>query len=451
MGARVLLLVVLLALPALAQLEILRGQVDGKPVRAWLAAPPRLGPARLEVDGLKPVSVTCDMPAMPRMAARTFPFNGSTANLEFGMKGLWQLDFRFENERHLIARVVVAGGSGSSGTLSSGSGEACGPGVPAGAAMKVQVLGGQLRAGENRLRLELPPGPTPQDVPVSVQMPAMPMAVPVRTAHRQADGSYALSVPLTMPGVWHLWADVEGRPLGPVVLVLGDPTRTSASLVLLVLALLAAWPLRRHLPALSVVVAALAAGFVLERYQPAPEAMTMDMSRPDLGMGAMTAPMPVLETTVTRRALAVRQTWRGEIRVPVGERELFWTGRPVQVDGRPGRVTGVSGLAQGGLVSVWVEPAGRITTLLERLPAALCVPRTAVQGDSVFVVEELARVRTARRRRISLGRSDDLYIQVLSGLREGETVVAQAEPDLRDGLVVTPGARGPGGLLVPAE
>jgi hypothetical protein len=172
-------------------------------------------------------------------------------------------------------------------------------------------------------------------------------------------------------------------------------------------------------------------------------------------MGELTAPLPVLEATVTRRALDLGLSYparAGEIRIPVSEREKFWPGRPVQVDRRPGRVTGVSGLAEGGLLAVWVAPAGSTVTLPEPAPPALCVPRAAVQADSVYVIEDVARVRTARRRRVSLGRSDASYTQVLSGVREGEVVVAQAEPGLRDGTVVTPGTWGTGAyrkVLVP--
>lgn len=451
MGARALLLLVLLALPAFAQYEVLRAQIDGRPVRAWLATAPRLGAVQLEVEGaVKPLSVTCDMPAMPRMAARTFPFKGPTATLEFTMKGLWRLDFRFEGERHLAARLIVQGGGvGSQGTVSSLSGEACGPGVPAGAAVRVQVLAGKLHVGESRVRIALPPGPAPAEVPVSVQMPAMPMAAPLRTASRQPDGSYLATLPLSMPGVWHVWVDVEGRALGPVVLVVDEPAPPSPSLLLLGLALVLAWPLRRHLPALLVVVAALVAGLVLERYRPAPEVMAMDMSRPDLGMGEMTAPLPVPEATVTLRTLALGRTYPLE-GVPLSERDNLWPGKEVRVDGKPGRITEISGLAEGRLISVWVEPPGRTVTLAEPTPPALCVPRTAVQGDGVFVIEEVARVRTARRRRVSLGRTDGSYIQVLTGLREGETVVAEAGPGLRDGTIVTAG-RWERGVLVPVE
>lgn len=429
MGARVLLLVLLLALPALAQFEVLRGQVDGRPVRAWLAAPPQVGPAFLETEG-SPLTVTADMPAMPRMTPLVSRVKDGKAELVFPMPGLWRLDLRFEGERHLVTRFAVKAATSSS------AGELCGPAGPDGV-LKVEV--GTLKVGENRLRLVLPPGPP--EVPVSVTMPAMPMAIPPRIAQRQADGSYLVYVPLTMPGVWHLRAEVEGRVLGPVALVLSEPVRPSPSRFLLGWALVAlVLGRRRFLPPVLVVVAALVAGLFLERYHPSLDAMPMDMGRADLGMGGLTAPLPVREATATRRRLDFGTDYPasgGVFGLPVADRETVRPGLTVLVEGRPGRVTAVSALVVHGKLDVWFQPPGTTVRVPEEiLGMGLCVPRGAVREGGVFVIESVAGVRLARWRKVSLGRSDATYTQVLGGLREGEVVVASPEEGLLDGTLV---------------
>lgn len=67
--------------------------------------------------------------------------------------------------------------------------------------------------------------------------------------------------------------------------------------------------------------------------------------------------------------------------------------------------------------------------------AALCVPREAVKDGAVYVVED----GVARLRAVKTGLSHDTHTEVLSGLQEGETIAAVADPDLRDGASVTPG------------
>ncbi len=71
---------------------------------------------------------------------------------------------------------------------------------------------------------------------------------------------------------------------------------------------------------------------------------------------------------------------------------------------------------------------------------ALAVPRAAVladqQGDYVFVVGKDNKVE---KRPVKLGQSTPALAAVLSGLREGETVVVDGIQRVRPGLVVSPG------------
>ncbi len=63
---------------------------------------------------------------------------------------------------------------------------------------------------------------------------------------------------------------------------------------------------------------------------------------------------------------------------------------------------------------------------------ALLVPTGALQGDSVFVVEN----NRLRQRAVKVGIRGTRQVEVLSGLKEGEQVAAPASADLRDGMRV---------------
>lgn len=99
-----------------------------------------------------------------------------------------------------------------------------------------------------------------------------------------------------------------------------------------------------------------------------------------------------------------------------------------------------------------------VECLLEEVEGALCVPRQAMRFEpertSVLVVESVAGQKLVRRRSVTPGLQTPDMIQVLSGLQEGEQVVALCEPGLREGMVVT-AARweegSSGGLLMPEE
>lgn len=69
-----------------------------------------------------------------------------------------------------------------------------------------------------------------------------------------------------------------------------------------------------------------------------------------------------------------------------------------------------------------------------RREAAICVPRAAVAGQSVFVIEG----GSAHRRAVKVGLSNDSQTEILSGLKEGEIIAAIADEDLRDGSPVAP-------------
>lgn len=67
----------------------------------------------------------------------------------------------------------------------------------------------------------------------------------------------------------------------------------------------------------------------------------------------------------------------------------------------------------------------------------LCVPLAAMTNskhDSVFVVKA---DNTLERREVKTGTNDGSYIEIVSGLREGETVVTSASEGLADGMKVT--------------
>jgi RND family efflux transporter MFP subunit len=63
---------------------------------------------------------------------------------------------------------------------------------------------------------------------------------------------------------------------------------------------------------------------------------------------------------------------------------------------------------------------------------ALLVPADAVQGSTVFVIEE----KRARRRQVEVGIRGTRQVEVLSGLGEGERVASPAPSSLADGALV---------------
>lgn len=68
--------------------------------------------------------------------------------------------------------------------------------------------------------------------------------------------------------------------------------------------------------------------------------------------------------------------------------------------------------------------------------SALSVPLSAMSDNRQFVFVETPE-KTLERRKISTGMDDGKYIEILSGLSEGETVITSATKGLEDGMKVT--------------
>lgn len=75
-----------------------------------------------------------------------------------------------------------------------------------------------------------------------------------------------------------------------------------------------------------------------------------------------------------------------------------------------------------------------VSVVLHREEAAIALPREAVQGSQVYVVEGTRAVR----RRVRLGSASEGLVQVLEGLSPGETVVVTSEPRLATGVELWP-------------
>jgi len=95
---------------------------------------------------------------------------------------------------------------------------------------------------------------------------------------------------------------------------------------------------------------------------------------------------------------------------------------------------------------------------VERLAPVLCVPKEAIfdgpNGPSVMRVLSVAGQQMVSQRQVSLGLSNDTHWEVLSGLQEGDTVVAQAQDPLAEGTLVTPASWGVGtyrDLMIPND
>ncbi len=96
-----------------------------------------------------------------------------------------------------------------------------------------------------------------------------------------------------------------------------------------------------------------------------------------------------------------------------------------------------------------------VRVLLPETESVLTVPDTAISyapyGDSVFVIEADQGTSKVTRRQIQTGGTRQGRVAVLSGLREGETVVSAGHNKLRSGQIVeidsrpAPGGRGEGG------
>lgn len=100
----------------------------------------------------------------------------------------------------------------------------------------------------------------------------------------------------------------------------------------------------------------------------------------------------------------------------------------------------------------------QVRCILEQLPPVICIPKTAIEpvegGSQVYVIESVAGQRVVHPRRVTLGVATATHQEVISGLREGESVVAQTQEALQDGTLVVAASWGVGSyreLLVPVD
>ncbi len=193
-----------------------------------------------------------------------------------------------------------------------------------------------------------------------------------------------------------------------------------------------------------------------------------DMSKLELSYAEIRAP---IEGVVSRRdvkvgnLIQINQTLfkiddfdplEAVINVPEREMRLIAADQPVQmlVDALPGQVF-VGGVAR---VSPVVDATtgtfrviaqfrdesktlrsgmfGRVRIVYDQRNDALVVPRAALIGDdqdaALFVVDG----DTAKRRKVTLGYSDNGKVEVIDGVSEGEMVVTLGQAALRDGVKV---------------
>lgn len=89
-----------------------------------------------------------------------------------------------------------------------------------------------------------------------------------------------------------------------------------------------------------------------------------------------------------------------------------------------------------------------VRCIVDQLPAVLSVPIEAVHESegkhSVFVVRGVAGQYVAELREVTVGLRNRTHVEVVSGLKEGEKVVATTQEPLLDGALVTEGYWGAG-------
>jgi HlyD family secretion protein len=87
--------------------------------------------------------------------------------------------------------------------------------------------------------------------------------------------------------------------------------------------------------------------------------------------------------------------------------------------------------------------------LIEEIPDALYVPVQAVFRHRKEVVSFVTRGETVETRKVSVGRQNEVWVQVLDGLREGETVLLSPPPGFAPELDLPARGEGDGGDLDP--
>lgn len=344
------LALLLLGVPALGQgQEVLQGQAGLYPLRAYFKEPAAVGPARLVVELGKPkslfklpegrhtpdpsettatpqprelaVSVVMEMPDMVSVKPTSVKLKPSGSSRFEGdvlitMKGDWRVQFVVqtpEGEFRPLARFKVGPGTASRTGAGDGGLELCDPDASEPIPLKIQSFPDPARVGANRIRVELPDA---VNVPVmiGVSQPGLALGIPPTEAVRQEDGGYEAIVNLPMAGYWQVRVDLNGRALPPFALTVEEQRAHGPSRTLLPLAAAAILPLLvfvawRRRPMLGVValgagllLATLGLGTLVEGAWPArhSSAMEMDMLRYDMGMGHLSAPLPVLEAKLEK-------------------------------------------------------------------------------------------------------------------------------------------------------
>lgn len=611
----------LLSGPALGQeVELLKGQAGLYPLRATLSQPAAVGPAHLVVELGKPkelfklppsrhtpapgeeappspeprelaVSVVLEMPDMLSTKPTSLKLTPTAPNRFEGdvlitMRGDWRVQFVVqtpEGEFRPLAKFKVGPGDPAASSAKGGL-ELCDPSQGETIPLKIRSFPDPARVGPNRLRIELPENVT-VPVMVGVDMPGLALGIPPREALRQDDGSYEALIDLPMAGYWQLRVDLNGRALPPFALTVEEPPTRGPSRALLPVVMLGFIPvllffvLRQRSTLKPVAMGAmlllvtLTAGAAIESAWPSRHSMEMDMFAFDLGLGHLSAPLPILEarlektpfvttkdypaTVVTAQESLVVSSRTGVLSdlAPVGDfvragevvarvdsepvrapsqgvvvqarvtngsrveagsaflrlsdprtvavrarallsdRDMLQAGLPVEVvgsDGRTskGKLTLVSAISDGREFEIEAvldntRPRGSAHRELEaKAPSprvdlgtfafgqnvilkvglegprsTITVPREAVRETAdgeprVFLVTQVAGHRVAREQKVTLGETNETHVQVLSGLTEGQVIVAKLEPSLRDGDVVTRATLGEGvyrSLVVPGE
>lgn len=610
----------LLSGPGLGQeYELLKGQAGLYPLRATLSKPATVGPAHLVVELGKPkelfklppsrhtpapgeppptpepreltVSVVMEMPDMLSTKPTSVKLTPTAANRFEGdvlitMRGDWRVQFVVqtpEGEFRPLAKFKVGPGEPAVSSTDGGL-ELCDPSQGETIPLKIRSFPDPARVGQNRVRIELPENVT-VPVMVGVDMPGLALGIPPSEAMRQDDGSYEAIIDLPMAGYWQLRVDLNGRALPPFALTVEESSTRGPSRALLPMAIAGLVPillfvvlrkrsaLKPVVMGVALLLVTLTLGTAIESAWPSRHSMEMDMLAFDMGLGHLSAPLPVLEARLEKTPFVTTKDYRATVvaakesmvvssragvlsdLAPVGsfvragdlvarvgsepvrassqgvvvqvmltsgatveagsalmslsdprtvavrarallsDRDMLQAGLPVEAVGGDGQtskgklslVSAVSdghgfaieavldntrarGAAHRELEAKAPSPPVDLGTFtigqnvilkvgLEGPLSTISVPREAVRETAdgeprVFLVTQVAGHRVARAQKVTLGVSNETHVQILSGLTEGQVIVAKLEPSLQDGDVVTRAILGEGvyrSLVIPGE
>jgi hypothetical protein len=456
------------------------------------------------------VRVRAGMPSMPAMQLAPVDLVASSPGryqgaVDLSMPGAWLLDVSIAGPPgtgHLAVPLTVAEDESAAPPTASPSPTESPSGSPT-----------ESRTGSGRIprivvRAPSPPsvGAATFDVEVTpadeglhvwggLTMPGMTMYVAPREATRIGPGRYALDVPLTMAGLWRLTVDVDrganrvarqsvdvtvapaagSRPRWPAIWT----GLAAAALVYfggaiaLALARKQSTPLPTLLGCFFLLSAALAGGAFLRAHWPPDRSMgmTMDMAAPDMGMGDLHAPLPVVlepprrePVRATARVRAVvealpgrdaRKEVRLSGRIDADDAELLRAGTRVDLlepmdarcRTRVERLSSIDPATQSVTFEARAPGAflrvGQLVALdveVDRRSDALTVPLSSVYEyyghASVWVADDVAGQLVARRRTVQTGLRADPRVEILHGLTVADRVVAAGGDALREDTVV---------------